>query len=281
MIRYCHLSFLTLIAIAISIDANAQESRAPSAAEIAQCDQIVHRYHEQKYPEMLAYSDSIMAEGERSVTRHYHIANGRRDRYLAARTDMTAFLADAHMLPTDRKELLKFTAMRISDYSEDSSDIRFALYAAVLACTGTARLADMDGRPFVLPKALASLQPSAALNDQSSTESATSTTNPTDEKDFESCQPALDAQEIEFNAINARNPNSHTVVMGTAIPSVVPGLQVTLYMTQERMNLLDRYCKGQPQYSQYQSIKTSHDETMKVCLRSTSDASVCKPNVPW
>jgi len=58
MIRYCHLSFLTLIAIAISIDANAQESRAPSAAEIAQCDQIVHRYHEQKYPEMLAYSES-------------------------------------------------------------------------------------------------------------------------------------------------------------------------------------------------------------------------------
>jgi len=177
MIRSCHLSFLTLLAIAFSTGANAQESRSPSAAEIAQCDQIVHRYHEQKYPEMLAYSDRIMAEGERSVTRHYHIANGRRDSYLAARTDMTAFLSDGHMLPTDRKELLKFTAMRINDYSEDTSDIKFALYAAVLGCTGTARLAAMDGRPFVLPKALASLQPSAALNNQSSTEGETSTTN--------------------------------------------------------------------------------------------------------
>jgi len=101
------------------------------------------------------------------------------------------------------------------------------------------------------------------------------------QKDFESCQPAIDAQEKEFASINARNPNTQTIVMGTSIPAVVPGLQVTLYMTQERMNLLDRYCKGQPQYSQYQSIKNSHDETMKVCLRSTSDNSVCKPNVPW
>ena len=281
MIRSCHLSFLALLAIVFSTGANAQESRSPSAAEIAQCDQIVHRYHEQKYPEMLAYSDRIMAEGERSVTRHYHIANGRRDSYLAARTDMTAFLSDGHMLPTDRKELLKFTAMRISDYSEDTSDINFALYAAVLGCTGTARLAAMDGRPFVLPKALASLQPSAALNNQSSTESETSTTTPTDEKDYDSCQPALDAQELEFKAINARNPNTQTIVMGTSIPAVVPGLQVLLYMTEKRMKLLNDYCKGQPQYSQYESIKNSHDVTKEVCLKSTSDPSVCKPVLAW
>ena len=108
-----------------------------------------------------------------------------------------------------------------------------------------------------------------------------STTNPNDEKDFDSCQPALDAQEIEFKAINARNPNTQTIVMGTAIPSVVPGMQVLLYMTEKRMKLLNDYCKGQPQYSQYESIKNSHDVTKEVCLKSTSDPSVCKPVLAW
>lgn len=108
-----------------------------------------------------------------------------------------------------------------------------------------------------------------------------STATPTTEKEFDSCQPALDAQEREFADINARNPNTQTIVMGTSVPAVVPGMQALLYMTEQRMSLLDRYCKGQPQYSQYPSIRKSHDETMKACLRSTSDNSVCKPNVPW
>ncbi|MCX7034758.1 MAG: hypothetical protein NT046_12475 [Arenimonas sp.] len=98
---------------------------------------------------------------------------------------------------------------------------------------------------------------------------------------FESCQRELDAQEIEFKDINARNPNTQSIVMGTSIPAVVPGMQVLLYMTQKRMDLLDLYCKGQPQYSQYESTKNSRDETMKACERSTSDNSVCKPNLPW
>lgn len=119
---------------------------------------------------------------------------------------------------------------------------------------------------------------SATTSADSSGKESTAASN---EKDFESCQPALDAQEIEFKAINARNPNTQTIVMGTSIPAVVPGMQVLLYMTEERMNLLDRYCKGQPQYSQYPSIKNSLDETMKACLRSTSDNSVCKPVLAW
>jgi hypothetical protein len=121
----------------------------------------------------------------------------------------------------------------------------------------------------------------ASLNNQTSASGKTNATTPTTEKEFDSCQPALDAQEVEFAAINARDPKTQSIVMGIAIPAVVPGLQVSLYMTQERMNLLDRYCKGQPQYSQYQSTKNSHDETMKVCLKSTSDPSVCKPVLAW
>lgn len=117
----------------------------------------------------------------------------------------------------------------------------------------------------------------SAAGDKDNAGTATLTTG----KDFDSCQPAIDAQEKEFKSINARNPNTQTIAMGTSIPAVVPGMQVLLYMTEQRMTLLDDYCKGQPQYSQYQSIKNSHDETMKACLRSTSDNSVCKPNLPW
>ena len=159
------------------------------------------------------------------------------------------------------------------DYTSSALDLANGNYST---CVMKLRMDQLNGKTFSAEKSGTTDISSTSTNTNGSLDQAQ-----TDEKDFDSCQPALDAQELEFKAINARNPNTKTVVMGTAIPSVVPGLQVTLYMTEKRMKLLNDYCKGQPQYSQYQSIKTSHDETMKVCLRSTSDNSVCKPNVPW
>ncbi|MEO8000279.1 MAG: hypothetical protein ABI644_00275, partial [Arenimonas sp.] len=123
--------------------------------------------------------------------RMIHIAKGGRDRVLAARTDMTIFLSDAHMLPTDRKGLLEFTANKTHVYSEDPNDSA-AGYFAVLACTGTARLSAMEGKPFALPKALASLQPATATALPTTTKSGALS-----QADIQACTNEIHAKQIE------------------------------------------------------------------------------------
>ncbi len=87
-----------------------------------------------------------------------------------------------------------------------------------------------------------------------------------------SCKAASDRQAAEFTAINRRMSNSQ---------GVVPGLQVVLYMTSRRMALLDQLCRGQPQYSEYASMKQSYDATMRTCRQMANNSADCKPQLPW
>ena len=86
------------------------------------------------------------------------------------------------------------------------------------------------------------------------------------------CQSALETQESEFNDINARNPDPN---------DTIPSLQVVLYMTSERMKLLDDNCSGQPQYGMYDSLKASYDSAMSACTAIATSSSVCVAQVPW
>lgn len=91
-------------------------------------------------------------------------------------------------------------------------------------------------------------------------------------QDEAACQTALENQESEFSSINARNPDPN---------ATIPNLQVVLYMTSERLSLLDQYCSGQPQYSMYESTKASHDSAMKACTAIATSSSDCVAMVPW
>lgn len=88
-----------------------------------------------------------------------------------------------------------------------------------------------------------------------------------------SCQEAYDRQEAENTAINQRrNPN---------IRGVLPDLQVALYMTSQRMAMLDKLCKGQPQYAEYASMKLGYDRAMQACRQSVTNSTYCVPKVAW
>lgn len=97
----------------------------------------------------------------------------------------------------------------------------------------------------------------------------TATVNAQDEA---ACQSALENQESEFSSINARNPDPN---------ATIPSLQVVLYMTSERMSLLDEYCTGLPQYSMYESTKASYDSAMNACTAMATSSSDCVAIVPW
>lgn len=86
------------------------------------------------------------------------------------------------------------------------------------------------------------------------------------------CKVAYDRQEAEFEAINKRDPKSK---------AIVPGMQVVLYMTKERMALLDRLCKGQPQYGGYASQKQVFDTTLRTCRQIATDSGDCVPRLAW
>lgn len=86
------------------------------------------------------------------------------------------------------------------------------------------------------------------------------------------CQSGLDQLEQEFVGINARRPQSN---------SIIPDFQTALYMTSKMMGHLQKNCQGQPQYKQYDSYKTAYDQTLAACKGSVSDASVCVAKIGW
>jgi len=87
-----------------------------------------------------------------------------------------------------------------------------------------------------------------------------------------SCKAAYDRQEAEFTAINQRNPNTG---------AVVPGLQVVLYMTSQRLALLDQLCRGQPQYAEYASMKQSQEGALRSCRQIATNSADCAPRLAW
>ncbi len=82
------------------------------------------------------------------------------------------------------------------------------------------------------------------------------------------CQAALNRQEKEFAPTVKRIENTK---------SVVEQSQLTLGMINQQMALLDKLCKGQPQYGVYASLKQSYDGTMRACRGVASNPGDCVP----
>lgn len=89
------------------------------------------------------------------------------------------------------------------------------------------------------------------------------------------CKTAVDQQEADFTVINQRGRSTG------AAKSAVSSMQVGLYMTSERLKLLDRLCRGQPQYEQYASMRQSQDNTMRACKQIATNSADCAPRVAW
>lgn len=75
-------------------------------------------------------------------------------------------------------------------------------------------------------------------------------------------------------AINRRAPNTRN-------GPVLPSMQVGLYLTSERLKLLDQLCKGQSQYAEYSGTKRSYDETLRACKQIATNSADCAPKVAW
>lgn len=86
------------------------------------------------------------------------------------------------------------------------------------------------------------------------------------------CRATYARQEAEFAAINRRKPDTQ---------AVLPGLQVVLYMTSQRLAMLDKLCQGQSQYAEYASMKQSYDGAMQTCRQIATNSADCVPRVAW
>lgn len=80
------------------------------------------------------------------------------------------------------------------------------------------------------------------------------------------CKSAYDQQEAQFHEINRRAPQSN---------ALIPPLQTALYMTSQRMALLNQLCKGQPQYAEYALMQRQHADAMRTCLQVASSSTYC------
>ncbi len=89
------------------------------------------------------------------------------------------------------------------------------------------------------------------------------------------CKAAVAQQEADFTVINQRGKSTG------AANSTVPSMQVGLYMMSERLKLLDRLCRGQPEYGGYASMKQSQDSTMRACRQIATNSADCAPRVAW
>ncbi len=94
------------------------------------------------------------------------------------------------------------------------------------------------------------------------------------------CEQAYAAQEAEFAQIDGRSPARQPGVSADAVP-VLPGLQVALYMTSQRLLLLDTQCKGQARYAEYPLIRRQYDDAERACRAYTRNAGDCQAKVAW
>lgn len=94
------------------------------------------------------------------------------------------------------------------------------------------------------------------------------------------CEQAYAAQEAEFAAIDRRNPAHQKGADADSAP-ILPGLQVALYMTSQRLLLLDTQCKGQPRYAEYPVIRRQYDDAERACRGFTRNTRDCQARVAW
>ena len=94
------------------------------------------------------------------------------------------------------------------------------------------------------------------------------------------CEQAYAAQEAEFAAIDRRSPAHQKGAAADSVP-VLPGLQVALYMTSQRLLLLDTQCKGQARYAEYPAIRRQYDDAERACRDFTRNVRDCQARVAW
>jgi hypothetical protein len=94
------------------------------------------------------------------------------------------------------------------------------------------------------------------------------------------CEQAVATQEAEFADIDRRNPARQPGVAPDTLP-VLPGLQVALYMTSQRLLLLDTQCKGQVRYSEYPAVRRQYDNAERACREFTGNTRDCQARVAW
>ena len=83
------------------------------------------------------------------------------------------------------------------------------------------------------------------------------------------CKSAYDRQEAHFHDIDRRAPRSS---------DSIPPLQTALYMTSQRMALLNQLCRGQPQYAEYSTMQQQHAQALRACLSVASSSHYCNAN---
>lgn len=94
------------------------------------------------------------------------------------------------------------------------------------------------------------------------------------------CEQAYAMQEAEFADVDRRNPAHQPGIAADSVP-VLPGLQVALYMTSQRLLLLDTQCKGQPRYAQYAAIRKQYDNAERACANFTRNTHDCQARLAW
>jgi len=105
-------------------------------------------------------------------------------------------------------------------------------------------------------------------------------TVPAAEPGAQRCERAYAAQEAEFADIDRRNPARQPGATPEALP-ILPGLQVALYMTSQRLLLLDTQCKGQARYNEYPAVKKQFDAAVHACAAFTGNTHDCQARLAW
>lgn len=86
------------------------------------------------------------------------------------------------------------------------------------------------------------------------------------------CQQSYDAQEADFKALMSRRPGN---------VSSVPDLQNLMFMTSERVRLLDDRCRGHARYDERRDMQATYDNAHRTCMGVASSASYCVPRRGW
>jgi hypothetical protein len=88
----------------------------------------------------------------------------------------------------------------------------------------------------------------------------------------QACRTAYDSQEKYFHAINKRRPEG---------VELVPEFQTVLFMLDARLAMLDKLCKGQPEYAERESVVVARTQAQQACVALATSPSVCEPEVAW
>jgi hypothetical protein len=93
------------------------------------------------------------------------------------------------------------------------------------------------------------------------------------------CVEALARQDAQFDEMNRNAPKPGSDQGASGAKALY---QMGMYITGERLKVLDDFCRGEPQYAMYPSTKTAFDTALAGCKALSSDGGeTCKPLKLW